>query len=256
MTVTLHYQSYGQGQPVVILHGLFGSSRNWSVLARKLARHYRVLTVDLRNHGQSSHAETMSYAEMAGDIRQFLVERGLEQTSLIGHSMGGKVAMTFALMYPSMVGKLAVLDIAPVAYRTEFHMLLDSMAALPLQELNTRPQADELLGLTIADRQLRQFLLQNLVQDTAGFHWRIDLGALRDGLPDVSVFPSFPAGRRYTGPALFLGGSDSRHLQQNYQGAINELFSNARIHIIKDAGHWLHIDQPEAVLKQLVAFIR
>ena len=256
MTVVLHYQSYGQGQPVVILHGMFGSSRNWSVFARKLARHYLVLTVDLRNHGQSGHAETMSYAEMAGDIRQFLADRGFEQASLIGHSMGGKVAMTFALMYPSMLGKLAVLDIAPVGYRTEFHTLLDSMAALPLQELNSRRQADELLGSTITDRQLRQFLLQNLVQDAAGFRWRINLAALRDGLPDVSGFPTFPAGSRHTGPTLFLGGSDSRHLQPDYQTAIHGYFSDARIHMIEDAGHWLHIDQPEAVLKQIVSFFR
>ncbi|MBF8269185.1 MAG: AB hydrolase-1 protein [Gammaproteobacteria bacterium] len=259
MTVNLHYQTYGQGNPVLILHGLFGSSRNWTVFARKLALHYQVLTVDLRNHGNSGHTATMSYREMAADIQQFLQSRGYNQASIIGHSMGGKVAMTFALTYPSMIDRLIVLDTAPVAYcnnRNNFHVLIDSLEALPLTELTGRKHADELLTSNIPDIQLRLYLLQNLVQDGAGHRWRINLSALKQGLAELSHFPAFAATSMHTGASLFLGGSDSDHLQPRHHEAIFNYFREAQIEIIDEAGHWLHIDQPEAVLNRIVPFLR
>ena len=256
MTINLHYQSYGQGKPVLLLHGLFGSSRNWTVFARKLAQHCQVLTVDLRNHGNSGHAATMSYTEMAADIQQFLQSHGYNQASIIGHSMGGKVAMTFALTYQSMIDRLVVLDTAPVTYRNNFHSLINSLEALPLTEITGRKHADELLAWTITDSQLRLFLLQNLIQDSAGYRWRINLPALKHGLAELGHFPAFTDANPHAGPSLFLGGSDSEYLQPRHHEAIVRYFRNAQIHTVNNAGHWLHIDQPGAVLERIISFLR
>ena len=256
MTVNLHYQVHGQGKPVLILHGLFGSGRNWSVFARKLAHYCQVITVDLRNHGSSGHARTMAYTEMASDIKHFLQSRGHTQASIIGHSMGGKVAMVFALTYQSAIDRLVIVDIAPVAYHSDYQSLLDSLEALPLQQITGRKQADELLSMTINDSRLRLFLLQNLVQDENGYRWRINLPVLKNSLTELGNFPAFTAASQHSGPSLFLGGSDSDYLQPGHHAAIIRHFRNAQIETIDKAGHWLHIDQPGAVLDRIIRFLR
>ena len=240
----LHYQSHGRGEPVLILHGLFGSSRNWSVFARKLAEQYRVITVDLRNHGNSGHADAMAYTDMATDIRHVLEECGLDRASIIGHSMGGKVAMTFALCFGPLLGHLVILDIAPVSYNNAFRSIIESLEELPLPGLNSRKHADELLADKITDTSLRLFLLQNLVKVNDDFRWRVNLASVKNNLAIISGFPEFRPERYHGGPALFLGGMQSSYLLPEHVPVINRYFSEATVDYIEDAGHWLHIDQP------------
>jgi pimeloyl-ACP methyl ester carboxylesterase len=237
------------------MHGLFGSSRNWTAFARRLSASHQVVTVDLRNHGNSGHADTMSYPELAADIRAFMLARGFATASLIGHSLGGKVAMCFALTHTTLVERLVVLDIAPVAYRNEYQALIESMAALPLAELTSRRHADELLAWSIPDAQLRQFLLQNLVQEGGCYRWRINLNVFKNSLAELGRFPAFAAGSAHAGPALFLGGSASDYLHPRHNQAIGRYFTNAEIRYVENAGHWLHIDQPQAVLDRITAFL-
>ena len=256
MSVKLHYQSYGEGEPVLILHGLFGSGRNWSAFARKLAEHYHVITVDLRNHGNSEHADSMTYTEMAADIREVLELCGLEQARLIGHSMGGKVAMTFALYHTALVEQLVILDIAPVSYRNNFRKILESLETIPLTELNSRKQADELLAAEINDTSLRLFLLTNLMKVNGDFRWRVNLSALKNNLAAIGEFPQPDAAGPHTGPTLFLGGRDSGYLKQDHLPVIKQYFTNADVDYVDNAGHWLHIDQPETVLDRITTFFQ
>ena len=256
MPVKLHYQSHGRGEPVLILHGLFGSGRNWTAFARKLAEQYHVINIDLRNHGSSEHADSMTYSEMAADIRQLLELCGLERASLIGHSMGGKVAMTFALYHTMLVNRLVILDIAPVAYRNNFRAILESLDALPLTELNSRKHADDLLAADINDTSLRLFLLTNLVKVNGNFRWRLNLAALKNNLASIGEFPQPHTVEPHAGPTLFLGGTDSGYLTPEHQQVIKQYFTNAAVDYVDDAGHWLHIDQPDVVLDRITAFFR
>lgn len=256
MPVKLHYQSHGRGKPVLILHGLFGSSRNWSAFARKLAGQYQVITVDLRNHGNSEHTDSMTYTEMAADIRRVLELCGLKRASLIGHSMGGKAAMVFALYHRAMLDKLVVLDITPASYRNNFRTILETLEELPLSELASRKQADKLLAGKINDTSLRLFLLTNLVKTNDGFRWRINITALKANLDAIGSFPALQTVAPYSGPALFLGGGDSGYLRPEHHPAIKQYFTNAKIDYVDNTGHWLHIEQPDTVLSRITAFFQ
>ncbi|RME34103.1 MAG: alpha/beta fold hydrolase, partial [Gammaproteobacteria bacterium] len=174
---SLHYTEQGEGRPLVILHGLFGSGRNWQRVARRLAEHYRVITPDLRNHGRSPHLPGMSYPEMAADLFELMERLDLPSTLLMGHSMGGKVAMTAALQQPEKVTALIVVDIAPVRYRHSFEPIFQALKSIPVEWIRSRQEAERLLAGYIDDSVLRAFLLQNLNRDESGFHWRINLDA-------------------------------------------------------------------------------
>jgi len=255
MPIKLNYQSYGEGKSVIILHGLLGSSRNWTSIAKKLSVNFQIINVDLRNHGDSDHADTMTYPEMAEDICQVLDKCGLEQASLIGHSMGGKVAMNLALNHQSYIKHLIVLDIAPASYRGEFMHLIDALQRLPVNEIKNRKQADETLQSDIPETMLRQFLLQNLVQDGNGFRWRINLGVIKTSLELLAGFPEADPGTNHNGPVLFLRGENSDYLRSEHFPMIEKYFPMASMHTIKNAGHWLHAEQPQAVLDKITSFL-
>lgn len=255
MSVQLNFETFGAGKPVVILHGLFGSARNWRSIAKQLADNYQVFVVDLRNHGESGHADSMYYMEMVEDIRQFLHDRQLDKISLIGHSLGGKTAMAFALEYQEMLDKLIILDIAPIQYHNDFGQLVDAMLALDLTTISSRNQANDVLKTDINDGGVRLFLLQNLFRDAEGFQWRINLPAIKAALPDISAFPTFTWSSQHSGPTLFLGGDRSDYILPKYYNEIKSFFPAARIASITDADHWLHADQPEAVLDEIRRFL-
>ena len=255
MSVQLSFESFGSGKPVVILHGLFGAARNWRSFAKILAEHYQVFTVDLRNHGDSDHTDSMYYMEMAEDIRQFLHDRHLDQVSLIGHSMGGKTAMTFALENEEFVDKLVILDIAPVQYENDFEPLADAMLALDLSDISSRNQANDLLKTSIKDGSLRLFLLQNLIRVEESFHWKINLPVIKAALPDISAFPTFTLNSLYAGPTLFLGGDQSDYIRSAYHEDIRSFFPEAEIVTIENANHWLHADQPQRVFEEISRFL-
>lgn len=248
MPLQLSYEDIGSGMPVVILHGLFGSRRNWLTLARQLSTHARVLVVDLRNHGDSPHAPSMFWEELAEDVLHVLDRAGIDQALMAGHSMGGKVAMTFANRHVARTRSLLVLDIAPVTYANRFTHIYSALNNLPVASFTTRQQADAALARDIADVPLRQFLLHNLVRVETGFRWRVNLAVLEREMDEICGYPEITAPSPYSGPACFLAGERSDYMEPAHLDAILQLYPQAEIHTIADAGHWIHADQPAAVL--------
>jgi len=255
MSVRLNYETYGTGKPVIVLHGLFGAARNWRSIAKQLGQKYQIFILDMRNHGESDHADSMHYMEMIEDVRQFLHDRNLDKASLIGHSMGGKTAMVFALEYEEIIDKLIVLDIAPVQYKNKFDQLVDAMQALDLDNISSRNQANEILKTHIEDDGLRSFLLQNLVHSTEGFQWRVNLPVIKAALPDICAFPAFAVNSIYSGPTLFIGGDKSEYILPAYREDIKSFFPRTEIITIKDADHWMHTDQPQRLFEEISRFL-
>lgn len=244
------------GTPVIVMHGLFGSSRNWQALAKRLAAHAPVVTLDLRNHGDSPWAEPMTYAAMAEDVSTVIEQRvGGGPVAVLGHSMGGKVGMVLALTEPWLVERLLVLDIAPVRYPARFHSYLEAMQAIPLHLVTQRDDADTALEPQVPDAKVRAFLLRNLVETPDGWAWRANLAAIGRCLPDLLDFPSFDAGTRYPGPTRFLSGGRSDYVVPEYRPQIQRLFPAAEFDEIPEASHWVHADQPEEFLRRAAAFL-
>jgi pimeloyl-ACP methyl ester carboxylesterase len=247
----LHYEVFGSGPPVVILHGLFGSSRNWRSVARALASEYAAYTVDLRNHGRSPHTGSMDYRALADDVRALMDTLDLDDVTLLGHSMGGKTAMTLALRDPSRLSRLIIVDIAPVAYADQHTHLIDAMSALPLERVRRRSDADRMLRDAIPDESLRLFLLQNLVLGPSGTHWRFNLEVLRSEMP-ILVGP-LPGLRttRYEGRTTFIRGGRSDRVLTEHEAIVSRHFPNYDILTIPSAGHWPHAETPDEFLRLL-----
>jgi pimeloyl-ACP methyl ester carboxylesterase len=245
--------SLGEGPPVVFLHGLFGQGRNFAAIARPLAARARVLLLDLRNHGSSRHAEGMSYPDMARDVSETLDAEGIASAAVIGHSMGGKVAMTLALTEPARVCRLLVSDIAPRPYTGTLARYAEAMRALPLAPGLTRAAADAALAPAVPDPGIRAFLLHSLRFDTNPPCWRVGLAEINAGMPDILAFPD--AGTPYGGPALFVSGERSDYITPADRPRIRALFPRARFASVKGAGHWVHADQPEAFRAIVQAFV-
>jgi pimeloyl-ACP methyl ester carboxylesterase len=254
MSVRLAAVEYGTGSPVAILHGLFGSGRNWATIARHLAARHRVVAFDLRNHGASPWADTMSYPEMAEDVADSLVALGCRPAALIGHSMGGKTAMIMALADPAAVTRLVVVDIAPVPYKPHHLGLVQAMRALDLAGIARRGEADRRLAGAVPDPAERGFLLQNLVFDPDP-RWRLNLETIERELPALGEFPEPPPGTTYDGPSLFVAGARSNYVRPEYETAIRRLFPQARVHRIAEAGHWVHAERPDALLAAVEPFL-
>ena len=244
-TVELIFDEFGDpdNSPLIILHGFFASSRNWRQVAQKLAAQYHVFVPDMRNHGASPQYPLMDYQAMTADLLRFIDERGLETASLLGHSMGGKIAMWLALTAPDRLHKLIVADIAPVSYKHSFDNTVLALKALPLAEISNRKQAETLLVTDIPELSYRQFLLQNLILKDGKYCWRVDLDIFQLMSHHIAAFPDAEHLAPFTGNALFIAGGDSDFVQLE---DINSLFPKAAFSIIADAGHWLHIQQPDA----------
>lgn len=242
-TVELVYEEFGQAGecPIIILHGFLASSRNWRTVARVLAEKHHVLVVDLRNHGQSPHAERMDYPIMAADIVRLIDELGLQKAHLLGHSMGGKVAMWFALRYPARVQELIVADISPVNYHHSFDDMIQALKLLPLKQLTTRKDAEHLLADAIPDLSFRQFLLQNLLLKNGDYSWRINLDFIGNTAQHVVGFPEAQH-QIYARQALFMAGERSDYVRPQ---AVREFFPQAHIVEIPETGHWLYVEAPD-----------
>lgn len=262
-TVELAADVYGAGAgpPLVILHGLLGAARNWMAIAKRLGEDHEIHALDLRNHGRSPWVDGMSYRAIAADIARYIEGRSLGAPVVIGHSMGGKTGMALALDAPDAVGKLLVADIAPVAYerhgRSSFLDYIGAMAALDLGTIERRADADAALAPAIEDRAVRGFLLQNLVADEAegGFRWRCNLAGLAAGMADILDFPTALDGKTYDAPTLFLTGADSNYVRSDHRSRIRSLFPTARFASLKNAGHWLHADQPRPFMAAVRTFV-
>jgi esterase len=255
MPVQLAATEYGAGPQVAILHGLFGSGRNWRSIAEQLAPRHRVLTFDLRNHGTSPWADGMAYGEMVDDLRASLETRGAERTAVLGHSMGGKIAMTMALLYPAEVDRLVVVDIAPARNPPSLLAYIRAMRSLDLRAVKKRSEVDAQLAGAIPNAAERAFLLQNLVIGDGDMHWRLNLNAIERGFAEICGFPEFPADNIYQGPSLFVAGARSNYIGPEHEPAIRRLFPEAEIKRIESAGHWVHAEQPQAFLQIVEAFL-
>ena len=255
MAVVLSFREYGTGAPLLILHGLFGSSANWGSIARRLANRHRVFCVDLRNHGNSPHTPTMSYPDMAADVRRFLDDHGLGSATVLGHSLGGKTAMTLALESPARVERLIVVDIAPVTYSHSYIGIVRALQGLDLSVVSSRAQADTLLKPALPVAALRAFLLQNLTAADGGYQWRLNLNAAAQSERAIKGFSIDGQPPPYPGRALFIRGARSDYVSPTHGPAIRRWFPTARIEVIPGAGHWVHVDKPDAFLDAVQSFL-
>jgi pimeloyl-ACP methyl ester carboxylesterase len=250
----LFYREYGtQGRPLIILHGLLGSSDNWLPQAKMLSDEYHVFAVDQRNHGQSPHSDVFSYAVLAEDLREFIADKKIVNPILMGHSMGGKTVMHYALQYPEQPSAVIVVDIAPKAYDIRHDHIVAALKAIPINTLTNRQQADEALAAYITEPAVRQFLLKNLMRKPeGGFAWRVnlqvidrELAAISEGLPEQGVCHK---------PALFVKGARSDYIQDDDYQLIKKYFPQATL-VTLNTGHWVQAENPEVFVDTVRKFL-
>ncbi len=251
----LHFKTLGRGQPLVILHGLFGSLENWLGVAPKLGEHFQVVLVDLRNHGQSPHRAEMNYPLMAEDVAGFFEEQGLVDASVVGHSMGGKVAMQLALSHPAQVKKLVVVDMAPRQYPPSHAAIIAALLAVDLGSFQARHQIEEALAPAIPNLVVRRFLLKNLGRYEAGnLLWKINLRGIAENYPQLGE--ALSAAGVFEKPALFLRGGKSNFVTAADEPMIRRWFPQAEMQVIEAAAHWVHADRPEEFAARVLNFLR
>ena len=250
----LFYREFGQGSPVIILHGLFGFSDNWQTIAKGLADQHLVITPDLRNHGRSPHVSGHTYPEMAEDMKTFMEAHWIFSTALVGHSMGGKVAMQLALSHPDLVERLVVVDIAPGRAADNHSSIFDALQGMDLSKMKTRQEAEAYLSERIPDMGTRQFLLKNITrEDDGSFTWKMNLPVLRQHFDDILA--PVEGTEPFDKPVLFVRGSRSDYIKDADFPLIKSLFPQAEIVTVEGAGHWVHADKPAELLAILKNFL-
>ncbi len=252
----LHFRKTGKGQPLVILHGVFGMSDNWAGIGKSLGEDFTVYMVDQRNHGRSGHSSAMNYEAMSDDLLDFLEKENLEKPNLLGHSMGGKTVMQFAFDYPEKVEKIVVADISPGKsnHNHQHQQLIDTLLAIDLSKYSSRNEVGQVLREKISNARVRQFLLKNLYwKDRSSLGWRVNLEVIKDSLPEV--FREVTGLQPFEGPALFLKGEKSDYITKEDIPEIEALFPNSRIREIKNGTHWLHADNPEDFTSEVREFL-
>jgi esterase len=244
-----------EADPVVLLHGLLGSSRNWQSSGRKLAEKYRVFALDLRNHGESPHNSRMDYPALASDVLAWADVAGVERFHILGHSMGGKVAMYLVCRYPDRFKSLTVVDIAPRAVPPRWEKEFSLMRRMPVEHFTRRSEAEEWLEPEIRDWAFRKFLVSNLERDPAGgFRWVVNLGILESALPNL--FKQVPeTGQQFDGPCLFVRGEKSRFVEDGDFPMIRGFFPQVRIETVAGAGHNVHFDKTAAFVDVVSDFL-
>jgi pimeloyl-ACP methyl ester carboxylesterase len=256
-TIALYSRKVGEnGTDFVVLHGLFGSGKNWRSFAGSLEDDFQVWTLDARNHGDSPHADSMSYQQMAEDVARFFVENELENVVLLGHSMGGKTAMQLALQFPDRIAALIVVDIAPVCY-DHLHKqlkLIEAMQELDLAAEMSRSEIEKKLAVKIPEKRLLSFLMTNLNRQNGQFQWRIGLEQIAAGMPELLNYPELKS--VFKGPVQFIGGENSAYLKFEYHALIRKYFPESRITMLENCGHWLHVEQPAAFQKTVNEFLQ
>lgn len=255
LAVDLSFSETGSGPPLVILHGLFGARRNWTRIAASLGRSRRVISADLRNHGASPWSDVHDYPAMAADVVRLIGRSIGGPADLLGHSMGGKVAMVAALTRPELVGRLVVVDIAPARSSATSLDVLRALRAVPLADCARRSDADAALAAAIPDNGLRAFLMQNVVTRPEGLAWGVNLEALERHAETILDFPTPPPGSVFAGPTLFLAGAASDYVQDRHRPEIARLFPAAGLEVLPGAGHWPHTDAPAAFLDAVSRFL-
>lgn len=250
----LNYQIHGEGKPLIILHGLFGTLENWGAQIKVLSEHYQVIAADMRNHGRSPHSDQMSYDLMAADIAELMASLNLDKAQIIGHSMGGKAAMQFALTHPEKIEKLIIVDIAPVKYTPHHDDVFKGLFAVELRQLKSRSEADKQLSAYVDELGVRAFLLKNLYRnEDKQFAWRMNLDTLHSQYTNISAAPK---GAPYPQAVLFIKGANSHYLLPKYRDAVLSLFPQADYKIIQNAGHWPHAEKPAEFTQLILDYLK
>jgi esterase len=249
----LFFRKSGQGLPLIILHGLFGSSDNWYSLARVFSEKFTVFVVDQRNHGLSPHSDDFDYRFLTEDLKDFIMEHNIPQPIILGHSMGGKTAMNLAVKYPDMLRNLIVVDIVPKAYPVHHDAILDGLKAIPIASISSRKEADSILSAYVPEPGVRQFLLKSLTRkEEGGFEWRINLNAIERNIEALGEGQVYPG--TYNGPALFIKGSKSDYYQKGDEDLILSLFPKAKF-LVMETGHWVQAENPEEFSKLVLGYL-
>jgi pimeloyl-ACP methyl ester carboxylesterase len=261
----LFYRQLGEGHPIIIIHGLYGSSDNWMSIGKQLAEDFQVFLIDQRNHGQSGHSDEHNYEVMREDLKSFMDEHNLQKATLLGHSMGGKTAIYFAAAYPERVERLIVVDISPCSYKSEdtfqtrtHTQIINGLQSIDLKNIKSRSQADKQLANFVDQKRVRQFLLKNLYRDEEKeFRWKLNLETLKQHLADtMDGFTAESVDKDVTGfPALFIKGENSNYIQEKDKTATKKLFPMAEFVSISNAGHWVHAEQPEMFMQAILNFL-
>jgi esterase len=249
----LFFRELGNGQPMIILHGLMGSADNWLTQAKILSNHYKVYTVDQRNHGLSPHSDDFDYKVLANDIKDFIIEHAINNPIVLGHSMGGKAAMNFAIANPTLLDKLIVVDIAPKAYPIHHDSIVEGLKAIPIDTLQTRNEADAILSEYVPEVDVRQFLLKNLSRKaTGGFSWKINLPVIDKNLELISADIQFSG--TFDGPSLFIRGAKSKYVKDEDRQRIKNLFPNSTL-VTMDTGHWVQAEKPQEFVDVVMNYL-
>ncbi len=250
----LNYKEFGEGEPVIILHGLFGMLDNWQTFAKQLAKEYRVILIDLRDHGKSKHTDAFNYKLLAQDLHDFFDENGIYGCSVIGHSMGGKAAMQFAADFPDFVHRLIVVDIGPDVYPPGHDLIFQALLSVDIDKVNSRKEVEEVLTEYIADKGVRLFLMKNLTRKKeGGYAWKMNLNLLHkeyaniiSGIQILDIIET---------PCLFVGGEKSVYLNDQQLESISNNFMTYHVEFIEGAGHWVHAEKPIELLELVREFL-
>lgn len=251
----LHHKSVGNGRPLIIVHGLFGSGDNWTTVGRGLADHgYNVFLVDLRNHGRSPHDDGMDYALMAADLEEFMEDHALTDVVLLGHSMGGKTAMRHAQVFPGRVSRLVIVDIAPRAYPPHHQSVFEALNSVRLDEVKSRKEVEQLLSHHLSEKPIVDLLMKNLYWSTPErLAWRFDLKAIENAIHSIGAeLPSTP---KVDLPVCFIRGGKSDYINATDETVIRGTFTNSHFITIPEAGHWVHADQPADFLHSVLSWL-
>jgi esterase len=249
----LHYKEIGEGKPLVILHGLFGTSDNWQTHAKKLGEYFRVILVDQRNHGHSPWSEDFTYVHLADDLERLIIHLEIEQFILIGHSMGGKTAMYYSQKYPIRLEKMVVVDIGIKRYPMHHNEIIKGIKSIDLSTIASRSAAEQAMIPFVDSYGVRQFLLKNLYWVEKGkLAWRMNVDVLEREMEEILA--PIPSIEVWT-PTLFLRGAMSNYILDEDWDAIEEIFPDATLETIENAGHWVHSEQPDEFIEKVLGFI-
>lgn len=252
----LFFRKYGSGQPLIILHGLFGQGDNWSTLARQFAEQgFEVYLVDLRNHGLSPHSDVWNYQLMSDDIKELINDNDLKHVILMGHSMGGKVAMQFAIQHPELLDKLIVVDIAPKYYPVHNIDVLDALNAVDFSIVKNRKEVENILSETLTDFGIKQFLLKNIYwKENNELDWRFNLKVITKQVENVGE--AIPSGTTCSTPTLFIRGEKSNYILDEDLNMIQDIFQFSKLETIAGAPHWVHAEKPKEFFECVMRFIK
>jgi len=265
--MNLFFRKYGKGEPIIILHGLYGSSDNWVSIAKELASNFEVFVIDQRNHGQSPHNKEFNYNILASDLLEFMNTQNLKRATLIGHSLGGKTIMQFAKQYPTEVNNLIVIDIAPKSYIKSFNKkfktlshkkIIEAILSVNIIKIKSRKEIDEKLSPIIKERRLRLFLLKNLKRKKdKSFYWTLNFGAIHKNLEKIVDSVNFDEFKdtKINISTLFIKGENSNYILDNDIKKIKNIFINSEVSTIKDASHWVHTEKPKELIESIRVFL-